>query len=53
MPLLFTPIVLASLVGILVSFPVPAAASLSVVTSLRPIDDGNLVDKEGDDGGPM
>jgi hypothetical protein len=51
--LLFNPMVLASLVGGLVSFPVPAAASLSVITSPGLVDDGNIVDKEGSRGVPM
>ena len=50
--LLFSPVVLASLVGALVSFPVPTAASLSVITTLGPVDDGNVVDKEGGGGCP-
>ncbi len=47
MPLLFAPMVLVSLVGVLVSFPVTTTSSLSVITSLGPMDDGNVVDKEG------
>ncbi len=47
MPLLFAPMVLASSVGVSVSFSVPTVASLSVITSLGPMDDGNMVDKEG------
>jgi hypothetical protein len=46
MPLLLAPVVLASLVGVSVSFPVPTATSLSVITSLEPADDDNVVDKE-------
>jgi hypothetical protein len=53
MPLLFASMVLASLVSVLVSFPVPATTSLSVITFLGPVDDGNAVDKEGGSDGPM
>ena len=51
--LLFTSVVLASLVSVSVSFPVPTTASLSVITSLEPVDDGEVVDKEEGAGGPM
>jgi hypothetical protein len=53
MPLLFAPVVLASLVGVSVSFPFPTTASLFVITSLGPVDDGDVVDKEGGGSGPM
>ncbi len=45
---LFAPVVLASLVGVTVSFPVPTAAFLSIITSLGPVYvyDGEVVDKE-------
>ncbi len=52
MPLLFAPVVLASLADVLVSFPVSTTASLSVITSLGPVDDGGVVDKERAGGGP-
>ena len=50
--LLFTPVVLTSLIGVLVFFPVPPATSLSIITSLGPVDDGAVVDKERGGGGP-
>ena len=53
MPLFSPPMVLASLVGVLVSFPVPTAASLFVITSLGPMDDGGVVDKKGGSDGLM
>ncbi len=53
MPILSTPMVLASLVGVLVSFPVPTTASLSVIASLGPVDDGDVADKERGGSGPM
>ncbi len=53
MPLFSPPMVLASLVGVLVSFPVPTATYLSVITSLGSMDDGDVVDKEGGGGSPM
>ena len=53
MPLLFAPMVLASLVVVSVSFPVPTAASLSVITSLGPADGGNVVDNTGGGGSLM
>jgi hypothetical protein len=53
MPLLFAPVVLASSVSVLVSFPVPTATSLFAITSLGLVDDGHVVHKEGGSGGPM
>ena len=53
MPLLFPPVVLTSLVGVLVSFPVPTATSLSFITSVGPMDDGDVVVKEGGSDDPM
>ena len=53
MPLLFALVVLASSVSVSVSFPMPTTASLSVITSLGPADDGNVVDKKGGCGSPM
>ena len=46
MPILFAPVVLTSLVGVSVSFPVPTAASLSIITSLRPVSVNNSCFRE-------